>query len=141
MADPTLDPFPYEPIARLETALARLRYVVIAVLIVTFAGFTFLGFQVRRLDGRIDALSAKVDGIDTTFGVKFDETSAKLDATSQRLAVELKTMETELTAQTNALAKRIATASSIAAPPPAGQPAPAPTQPRPSPVQPPRGRP
>jgi hypothetical protein len=129
---------------RLETAVAQLRYAVIAVLVVMIASFVVLGLQVRRLDGRIDQLTAKVDGIDTTFGVKFDETNAKLDATSQRLAVELKTMEAEITAQTNALAKSIAGSGNIAPSPSSPVPVlptPSPAQPKPSPGPPQRGRP
>jgi hypothetical protein len=118
---------------------AGLRYVVIALLVVTFAGLTFLGFQVERLGARVDRLAAKVDGIDATLGVKFDETNAKLDAAAQRLAVELKTTTTEFTD----IAKRLAATCAVApTPPPASlRPAPAPAQPKPAPVQPPRGRP
>jgi hypothetical protein len=142
MVGTTLDPYPSKRLERLETAIAQLRYAVIAVLVVMIASFVVLGLQVRRLDGRIDQLTAKVDGIDTTFGVKFDETNAKLDATSQRLAVELKTMEAEITAQTNALAKSIAGSGNIApAPSPPAPPTPSSAQPKPSPAPPQRGRP
>jgi hypothetical protein len=137
MADATIDPLPYERLERLETAVAHLRYIVIAVVVVMIAGFALLGFKIGQLDGRIERLTAKVDGTDTTLGVKFDETNAKLDAISQRLAVEFKTMGAEIAARTNAIAKSIAPASSAAPPP---QPAPAPVQPKPAPVQPPRGR-
>ena len=137
MVDATIDPLPYERLERLETAVAHLRYIVIAVVVVMIAGFALLGVKIGQLDGRIERLTAKVDGTDTTLGVKFDETNAKLDAISQRLAVEFKTMGAEIAARTNAIAKSIAPASSAAPPP---QPAPAPVQPKPAPVQPPRGR-
>ena len=137
MADATIDPLPYEGPERLERTVAHLRYIVIAVVVVMIAGFALLGFKIGQLDGRIERLTTKVDGTDTTLGVKFDETNAKLDAISQRLAVEFKTMGTEIAARTNAIAKSIATASSAAPP---AQPAPAPVQPKPAPVQTPRGR-
>ena len=144
MVDTTIDPFPYERLDQLDTAIARLRYMLIAVLIVTIAGFVFLGVQIGHANGRIDQLAAKVDGLDTAFGVKFEAVNAKVDSTSQRLAVELKTMGAEITAQTRAIAKSVA-----ASPPPAPaqpapapvQSAPAPAQAKPAPVPPPRSRP
>ena len=143
MVDTTIDPFPYERLDQLDTAIARLRYILIAVLIVMIAGFVFLGVQIGHANGRIDQLAAKVDGLDTAFGVKFEAVNAKVDSTSQRLAVELKTMGAEITAQTRAIAKSLA-----ASPPPApaqSPPAPAqsapPAQAKPAPVPPPRSRP
>ena len=141
MVDTTIDPFPYERLDQLDTAIARLRYMLIAVLIVTIAGFVFLGVQIGHANGRIDQLTAKVDGLDTALGVKFESVNAKVDSISQRLAVELKTMGAEITAQTKAIAK------SVSASPPPAQPAPAPAQSVPAPVQakpapaPPRSRP
>jgi hypothetical protein len=134
MAEATLDPLAYERLERLETAVARLRYVAIALLVAMIAGFAVIGLQVGRLDSRMDRLAAKVDGIDTTLGVRFEETNAKLDTVSQRLAVELKTMGAEIAAQTSAIAKGAAAATG--APPP-----PVPVPPKPAPAQPPRGRP
>jgi hypothetical protein len=144
MVDTTIDPFPYERLDQLDTAIARLRYIVISLLIVMIAGFVFLGVQIGHANGRIDQLAAKVDGLDTAFGVKFEAVNAKVDSTSQRLAVELKTMGAEITAQTRAIARSIA-----ASPPPApaqpapapAQSAPAPAQTKPAPVPPPRSRP
>jgi hypothetical protein len=141
MVDTTIDPFPYERLDQLDTAIARLRYIIIALLIVMIAGFAFLGVQIARADNRIDQLTAKVDGLDTALGVKFESVNAKVDSISQRLAVELKTMGAEITAQTKAIAK------SVSASPPPAQPAPAPAQSVPAPVQakpapaPPRSRP
>ena len=143
MADTIMDPLPLDRLERLRTAVARLRYVAIAVAVVMIAGFAFLGFQLGRLNGRIDQVAAKVDGLDVAFGVKFDATNAKIDAVSQRLAVEFKTMGAEVAAQTSALAKSIAAASggALTAPSPAPvQPAPTPV-PKPAPVHPPRSRP
>jgi hypothetical protein len=143
MVDPTIDPLGYERLQRLETAVAHLRYIVIAVMVVMIAGFSLLGVKIGQLDGRIDRLTAKVDGTDATLAVKFDETNAKLDAISQRLAVEFKTMGAEIATRTNAIAKSIAPAGGVApAPPPSApaQPAPAPAQPKPAPGQPPRGQ-
>jgi hypothetical protein len=134
MAEATLDPLAHERLERLETTVARLRYVAIALLVAMIAGFSVIGLQVRRLDGRIERLAAKVDGIDTTLGVRFEETNAKLDTSSQRLAVELKTMGAQIEAQTSAIAK--STAAATGAPP-----SPVPVPPKPAPTQPPRGRP
>src|SRR6516162_7017014 len=131
MADTTIDPFPYERLEQLDIAIARLRYIAIVLLIVMIVGFAFLGVQIARANSRIDQLAAKVDGLDTAFGVKFEGVNAKVDSISQRLAVELKTMGAEITAQTRAIAK------SVASPPPTvpAQPLPAPAQSAPVPVQ------
>ena len=48
MVDTTIDPFPYERLDQLDTAIARLRYMVIALLIVMIAGFAFLGVQIGQ---------------------------------------------------------------------------------------------
>ena len=142
MVDTTIDPFPYERLDQLDTAIARLRYILIALLIVMIAGFAFLGVQITRADSRIDQLAAKVDGLDTALGVKFESVNAKVDSISQRLAVELKTMGAEITAQTKAIAKSVATSTPPAQPVPApAQSAPAPVQSKPAPVPPPRSRP
>ena len=142
MVDTTIDPFPYERLNQLDTAIARLRYILIALLIVMIAGFAFLGVQIARADSRIDQLAAKVDGLDTALGVKFESVNAKVDSISQRLAVELKTMGAEITAQTKAIAKSVATSPPSAQPVPApAQSAPAPVQSKPAPVPSPRSRP
>jgi hypothetical protein len=138
MDDATIDPLPYERLERLSPAVAYLRYIVIGLVVVTIAGFAFFGFKIGQLDGRIDRLTAKVDGTDGMLGVKFDETNAKLDAISQRLAVEFKTMAAEIAARTNA--KSIAPANSVAPTSAPVQPTPAPAQKKPAPVQPPGGR-
>ena len=142
MVDTTIDPFPYERLDQLDTAIARLRYILIALLIVMIAGFAFLGVQIARANSRIDQLATKVDGLDTALGVKFEGVNAKVDSISQRLAVELKTMGAEITAQTKAIAKSVATSPPPAQPVPApAQSAPAPVQSKPAPVPPPRSRP
>ena len=129
MADTPIDPYPYERLERLETAIARLRYIISALLIVMIAGLAFLGIQGGRLNGHIEELAAKVDGLDAALGVKFEAVNAKFDAISQRLAVELKTMGAEIAAQARAITK------SVVAPPAPAQPASAPAQPAPAPVQ------
>jgi hypothetical protein len=80
MVDTTIDPFPYERLDQLDTAIAPLRYILIALLIVMIAGFAFLGVQIARADSRIDQLAAKVDGLDTALGVKFESVNAKVDS-------------------------------------------------------------
>ena len=142
MADPTIDPFPYERLEQLDIAIARLRYIAIALLIVMIVGFAFLGVQIARANSRIDQLAAKVDGLDTAFGVKFEGVNAKVDSISQRLAVELKTMGAEIKEQTRAIAKSVTSPPTVPAQPTAAptQSAPAPVQAKPAPA-PPRSRP
>ena len=88
--------------------IGRFRFLVIAIAVVIIAGFAFLGAQIWLLHARIDQLASKVNGIDATFGVKFEETSAKLDgastklhAISQRLSTEFKTIGVEIAARTS----------------------------------------
>ena len=135
-------PPPFERPEQMETAISRLRYLIIAVLIAMIAGYAVLGVVVWQMIGRIDQLATKTNGIDATLGVKFGETNtklattnAKLDTISGRIAAEFKTMETEMTTQIGAITK------SVAMPPPAPvQTKPAPV-PKPAPPPPPRRRP
>ena len=78
----------------------------------------------RAGNGRIDQLSAKLDGLDVVLEVKFDAANARVDAVSEQLAVELQTMRAEIAAETNALAHSIAAAHN----PAPGLPPPGPTQ-------------
>jgi hypothetical protein len=63
----------------------RLRFVVIALAIVIIAGFAVLGAQIWLMNARTDQLATKLNGIDASFGVKFEETNAKLDAANTKL--------------------------------------------------------
>ena len=141
-------PPPFERPEQMETAISRLRYVIIALLIVMIAGYAVLGVVVWQMIGRIDQLATKANGIDATLGtlgVKFDETNtqlattnAKLDTISGRIAAEFKTMEAEMGTQ---ITKSIAAARGVAMPSPAPvQTKPAPV-PKPAPPPPPRRRP
>jgi hypothetical protein len=49
---------------QLEIAIGRLRFVVIAVLVVMVAGLVLLGAELWRLNDRVDEFAAKVNGID-----------------------------------------------------------------------------
>ena len=105
----------------LELIVRRLRFVVIALAIVIIAGFAVLGAQIWLMNGHSAELATKVNGIDASFGVKFEETNAKLDAAntrldaiSQRLAVEFKTIGAEIAAQTSAVTKSIASLRGLA---------------------------
>jgi len=148
-------PPPFERSEQVETAISRLRYAIIAVLIAMIAGYAVLGVVVWQMIGRIDQLATKANGIDATLGtlgVKFDETSAKLattnaklDTISGRIAAEFKTMETEIKAMEaemgTQISKSIAAARGVAMPSPAPvQTKPAPV-PKPAPPPPPRRRP
>ena len=130
----------------LEMVTGRFRFVVIAIAVLIIAGFAVLGAQLWLMNARIDQLATKVNGIDTTFGVKLEETNAKLDAAStkldaisQRLPAEFKTIGAEIAAQTSAIAKSIASLRGLAPSPPTSLlPEPA-TGPKPAP--PPKARP
>jgi uncharacterized protein YoxC len=137
---------PRPPPGQPELAIGRLRFGVIAIAVVIIVGFAVLGAQVARLNRRIDELATKVNGIDTTFGMKLEETSArlettntKLDAIAQRLAAEFKTIGAEIAAQTTAIAKSIASLRGLAPSPPTSLlPEPAPAS---KPTPPPKARP
>ena len=130
----------------LEMVTGRFRFVVIAIAVLIIAGFAVLSAQLWLMNARIDQLATKVNGIDTTFGVKLEETNAKLDAAStkldaisQRLPAEFKTIGAEIAAQTSAIAKSIASLRGLAPSPPTSLlPEPA-TGPKPAP--PPKARP
>jgi hypothetical protein len=81
-------------------ALKVVRPMTLAVLSIMLAvmvvGFAFLGTQVARLDGKIEANAARVND--------------KLDAIPQRLAEEFRAMRTEMSAQTSAVANAITAA-------------------------------
>jgi uncharacterized protein involved in exopolysaccharide biosynthesis len=112
---------PRPQLGDLELIVRRLRFVVAALAIVIIAGFAVLGAQIWQMNARTDLLATKVNGIDASFGVKFEETNAKLDAAntrldaiSQRLAAEFKTIGTEIAVQTSAVAKSIASLRGLA---------------------------
>ena len=116
---------PRPQLEELEAAIGRLRFGVIAIAVVIIAGFAVLGALIGQLNGRIDELAMKVNGIDTTFRVRFEEinarldaTSTKLDAVSQRLSAEFKAIEAEIAAQTSAIAKSTASLRGPAPSPP-----------------------
>lgn len=119
----------------LEIAIGRLRFGVIAIAVAMIAGFAVLGTQLGQLNERIAELATKMNGIDTTFGVKFNETNANLQAISQRLAAQLKTIE----AETASIAKSSGS-STIVAPSAPTLPQPEPT-PAPKTAPPPKARP
>jgi outer membrane murein-binding lipoprotein Lpp len=126
--------------------IGRFRLVIIAIAVVIIGGFAVLSAQIWLMNARIDQLATKVNAIDATFRVKFDETNAKLDAASakfdaisQRLPTEFNTIRAEITAQTSAIAKSIASLRGLAPSPPTSLlPEPA-TGPKPAP--PPNARP
>ena len=61
------------------------RFAIIVIAVVIIAGFIVLGAQIWLMNARIDQLALKVNGIDATFGAKFEETIAKLNAASTKL--------------------------------------------------------
>jgi hypothetical protein len=141
----TIAAVPRPQLGDLEIVIGRFRFVVIAIAVVIIAGFAVLGAQIWLMNARIDQLATKVNGIDATFGVKFEETNAKLDAAStkldgisQQLPAEFKTIGAEITAQASAITKSIASLRGLAPSPPTSLlPEPA-TGPRPAPPPKPR---
>jgi hypothetical protein len=109
---------------------------VIALGIVIVAGFAVLGAQLWLMNARTDQLVTKVNGIDASFGMNFEETNAKLDAAntkldaiSQRLSAEFKTIGAAIAAETSAIAKSITSLRGLAPSPPTSllpEPAPGP---------------
>jgi hypothetical protein len=130
---------PRPRLGELELVVRRLRFAVITLAIAIVAVFGFLGAQIWLTDARIGQLTTKVNGIDASFGVKFEETGAKLDAAntrldaiSQRLPAEFKTIRDEIAAQSTAVAKSIASLRGLAPSPPTSllpEPAPGPKSP------------
>jgi hypothetical protein len=101
------------------------RFAIIVIAVVIIAGFIVLGAQIWLMNARIDQLALKVNGIDATFGAKFEETiaklnaaSTKLDAISQRLPTEFNTIGAQIAAQTSAITKSIASLRGLAPSPP-----------------------
>lgn len=87
--------------ARLEAlkgAIDGTRWVVGIVAVIMIGGFSFLGFQLNRLEGRVDRIEAAIQAIPV------------------RLSDEFHAMRSEMAAQTNAIANSI-TATRQAQPP------------------------
>jgi hypothetical protein len=123
LSSPAKSPVPQ--LADLEMVIGRFRFGVIAIAVVIIAGLAVLGAQIWLMNARIDQLATKVNAIDVTFGVRFEETNAKLDAAStkldvisQRLPAEFKTIGAEIAAQASAITKSIASLRGLAPSPP-----------------------
>ena len=118
---------------RLDTAVARLRWVVIAVLVVMITGLASIVAEFGWQNDRVHQLAARLDGLEARLGVKFDAMNAMLDPTNEKLdAINAKLdaantkfdaishrlgaeFRAEIASQTSALAKSIAAARSTAA--------------------------
>ena len=86
-------------IAKLEGALEGLKFsftllasLVALLMAVTLGGFAFTGVQMNRLDGKIDGMGSRIDGV------------------SRQLAEEFRAMRVETAAQTSAIANSITAA-------------------------------
>jgi hypothetical protein len=119
---------------RLDTAVARLRWVVIAVLVVMITGLAGIGAEFGWQNDRVHQLAARLDGLEARLGVKFDAMNAMLDPTNEKLdAINAKLdaantkfdaishrlgaeFRAEIASQTSALAKSIAAARGTAPP-------------------------
>jgi len=84
----------------LKSAIDGTRWVVGIVAVIMIGGFSFLGFQLNRLEGRVDRVETVVAAIPA------------------RLSDEFRAMRSEMAAQTSAIANSItATRQSQPAPP------------------------
>jgi len=83
----------------LKSALDGLRWVVGIIAVIMIGGFSFLGFQLNRIEGRVDRVEAAVEAIPA------------------RLSEEFRAMRADMAAQTSAIANSI-TATRQAQPPP-----------------------
>jgi hypothetical protein len=89
--------------ARLEAlkgAIDGTRWVVGIVAIIVIGGFSFLGFQLNRLEGRVDRIETAIAAIPA------------------RLSDEFHAMRSEMAAQTSAIANSIAATRQVPASPP-----------------------
>jgi hypothetical protein len=101
----------------LKSAIDGTRWVVGIVAVIMIGGFSFLGFQLNRLEGRVDRVETAVAAIPA------------------RLSDEFRAMRSEMAAQTSAIANSI-TATRQSQPPPPQIiviPAPQPTEKSPEP--------
>ena len=85
-------------VERLKSAVDGLRWVVGVIAVVMIGGFSFLGFQLNRLEGRVDRIETAVAAIPA------------------RLSDEFRAMRSEMATQTSAIANSI-TATRQAQPP------------------------
>jgi hypothetical protein len=103
----------------LKSAVDGLRWVVGMIGVVMIGGFSFLGFQLNRIEARVDRVETAVAAV------------------PERLSEEFRAMRAEMTAQTSAIANSITAARQVEPPAPqiivvpAPQPNQPPTQPRP----------
>jgi hypothetical protein len=84
----------------LKSAMDGMRWVIGVIAVVMIGGFSFLGFQLNRLEGRVDRIEIAVAAIPA------------------RLSDEFRAMRSEMAAQTSAIANSItATRQSQPSPP------------------------
>jgi hypothetical protein len=83
----------------LKSSVDGLRWVIGVIAVIMIGGFGFLGFQLNRLEGRVDRIETAVAAIPA------------------RLSDEFRAMRSEMAAQTSAIANSI-TATREAQPPP-----------------------
>jgi hypothetical protein len=84
----------------LKSAVDSTRWVVGIVAVVMIGGFSFLGFQLNRLEGRVDRVETAVAAIPA------------------RLSDEFRAMRSEMAAQTSAIANSITATRQYQPPPP-----------------------
>ena len=87
-------------LAGLKTSMDGARWVIGIVAVVMIGGFSFLGFQLNRLEGRADRIEMAIAGIPT------------------RLSDEFHAMRSDMAAQTSAIANSITAVRQAQPPPP-----------------------
>lgn len=86
-------------IAKLEASFDWLKVIMTLHLAITLGGFTFLGAQMMRLEGRTEG--------------RMDRLEAKLDTIPARLSEEFRAMRAEMAAQTAAIASSVTAARAV----------------------------
>jgi hypothetical protein len=86
-------------IARLEASFDWMKVIMTLNVAVALGGFTFLGNQMMRLEGRMDRMETKLE--------------AKIDAIPARLSEEFRAMRAEMAAQTTAIASSVTAARAV----------------------------
>ena len=84
-----------ERTARLEASFDWMKVIMTLHMAITLGGFTFLGSQMMRLEGRMDRVETKIDAI------------------PNRLSEEFRAMRAEMSAQTAAIASSVTAARAV----------------------------
>ena len=93
-------------IARLEASCDWVKVIMTLNVAVALGGFTFLGTEMMRLEGRMERMETRLDG-------RIDSLNGKIDAIPARLSEEFRAMRSEMAAQTTAIASSVTAARAV----------------------------